>query len=121
MDYFPLNKDHLHRDSLAIAAAEESKKITKEIWGDTMGWLPWKRPGFDLALQMEACLNENPKIRGIVFRIMVCFMGRNFYESYVNSLEVIETASQYIEDKIKKRVVFLVVKKLKVYLLSKKS
>ncbi len=97
--------DHLHPDSLiAIAAAEESKKITKEIWGGTMGWLPWKRPGFDLALQMEACLNENPKIRGIVLGNHGVFTwGETSYESYVNSLEVIETASQYIEDKINKK------------------
>ena len=97
--------DHLHPDSLiAIAAAEESKKITKEIWGDTMGWLPWKRPGFDLALQMEACLNENPKIRGIVLGNHGVFTwGETSYESYVNSLETIETASQYIDDKINKK------------------
>ena len=94
--------DHLHPDALiAIAAAEDSEKITKEIWGDTMGWVPWQRPGFDLALKLEECLNENPGIRGIVLGSHGVFTwGDTSYESYVNSLEVIEAASQYIEDKV---------------------
>tara|TARA_B100000902_G_scaffold366695_1_gene388681 strand:- start:3014 stop:5113 length:2100 start_codon:yes stop_codon:yes gene_type:complete len=94
--------DHLHPDALiAIAAAKDSEKITKEIWGDTMGWVPWQRPGFDLGLQLETCLNENPGIRGIVLGSHGVFTwGDTSYESYINSLEVIEVASQYIEDKI---------------------
>jgi rhamnulose-1-phosphate aldolase/alcohol dehydrogenase len=97
--------DHLHPDALiAIAAAEDSEKITKEIWGDTMGWVPWQRPGFDLGLQLENCLNENPGIRGIVLGSHGVFTwGDTSYESYINSLEVIEVASQYIEDKIAER------------------
>ena len=96
--------DHLHPDALiAIAAAEDSQKITKEIWGDTMGWVPWQRPGFDLGLQLEACLNNNPGIRGIVLGSHGVFTwGETSYESYINSLEVIEAASQYIEDQIAK-------------------
>ena len=94
--------DHLHPDSLiAIAAAEDSEAITKEIWGDTMGWVPWQRPGFDLGLQLEVCLTKNPSIRGIVLGSHGVFTwGETSYESYVNSLEVIETASAYIEKKI---------------------
>lgn len=96
--------DHLHPDALiAIAAAEDSQKITQEIWGDTMGWVPWQRPGFDLGLQLEKCLNENPSIRGIVLGSHGVFTwGDTSYESYINSLEVIEAASQYIEDKVAK-------------------
>ena len=96
--------DHLHPDALiAIAAAEDSEKITKEIWGDTMGWVPWQRPGFDLGLKLEKCLNENPSIRGIVLGSHGVFTwGDTSYESYINSLEVIEAASQYIEDKVVK-------------------
>ena len=96
--------DHLHPDALiAIAAAEDSQKITKEIWGDTMGWVPWQRPGFDLGLQLEACLNNNPGIRGILLGSHGVFTwGETSYESYINSLEVIEAASQYIEDQIAK-------------------
>lgn len=95
--------DHLHPDALiAVAAAKDSEKITKEIWGGKMGWVPWQRPGFDLGLQLEKCLADNPGIRGIVLGSHGLFTwGDTSYECYMNSLEVIETASQYIEDKIK--------------------
>ncbi|MDA9089775.1 bifunctional aldolase/short-chain dehydrogenase [Maribacter arcticus] len=94
--------DHLHPDALiAVAAAKDSEKVTKEIWGDTMGWVPWQRPGFDLGLQLEKCLNDNPGIRGIVLGSHGLFTwGDTSYESYINSLEVIEMASEYIEKKI---------------------
>ena len=96
--------DHLHPDALiAIAAAKDSKKITKEIWGDSMGWVPWQRPGFDLGLQLEVCLNENQNIKGIVLGNHGLFTwGETSYDCYINSLEVIEEASQYIEDQIAK-------------------
>ncbi len=94
--------DHLHPDALiAIAAAKDSKKITHEIWGDTMGWIPWQRPGFDLGLQLEKCVSENPDLRGIVLGSHGLFTwGNTSKECYQNSLEVIEMASNYIEDKI---------------------
>ncbi|UAB82654.1 bifunctional aldolase/short-chain dehydrogenase [Zunongwangia sp. SCSIO 43204] len=95
--------DHLHPDALiAVAAAKDSEQVTKEIWGDTMGWVPWQRPGFDLGLQLEKCLEENPGIRGIVLGSHGLFTwGDTSYDCYVNSLEVIEMASDYIEKKIK--------------------
>lgn len=97
--------DHLHPDALiSVAAAKNSEQVTKEIWGDTMGWVPWQRPGFDLGLQLEKCLNENPGIRGIVLGSHGLFTwGDTSYESYMNSLEVIEMASAYIAKKIKEK------------------
>lgn len=97
--------DHLHPDALiAVAAAENSEQVTKEIWGDTMGWLPWQRPGFDLGLQLEKCLKDNPGIRGIVLGSHGLFTwGDTSYECYINSLEVIEMASNYIEEKLKEK------------------
>ena len=97
--------DHLHPDALiAVAAAKDSEKVTKEIWGDTMGWVPWQRPGFDLGLQLEKCLNDNPGIRGIVLGSHGLFTwGDTSYECYMNSLEVIEMASEYINKKIKEK------------------
>ncbi|MEM7572132.1 MAG: bifunctional aldolase/short-chain dehydrogenase [Bacteroidota bacterium] len=90
--------DHLHPDALiAVAAAKDSRKITKEIWGDTMGWVPWRRPGFELGLDLERCLAENPGIRGIVLGSHGLFTwGDTSKECYLNSLEVIEMASKYI-------------------------
>ncbi|MFW2347475.1 MAG: bifunctional rhamnulose-1-phosphate aldolase/short-chain dehydrogenase, partial [Wenyingzhuangia sp.] len=95
--------DHLHPDALiAVAAAKDSEKVTKEIWGDTMGWVPWQRPGFDLGLQIEKCLADNPGIRGIVLGSHGLFTwGDTSYECYINSLEVIEMASEFIDNKIK--------------------
>ncbi|MDG2386963.1 MAG: bifunctional aldolase/short-chain dehydrogenase [Flavobacteriaceae bacterium] len=94
--------DHLHPDALiAIAAAKDGKKITHEIWGDTMGWVDWQRPGFDLGLQLENCLKANPGIRGIVLGSHGLFTwGETSKECYLNSLEVIEQASAYIAAKI---------------------
>tara|TARA_B100001059_G_scaffold199615_1_gene206050 strand:- start:5954 stop:8059 length:2106 start_codon:yes stop_codon:yes gene_type:complete len=97
--------DHLHPDALiAVAAAKDSEKVTKEIWGDTMGWVPWQRPGFDLALQLEKCLNDNPNIRGIVLGSHGLFTwGDTSYDCYINSLEVIEMASEFIANKIEEK------------------
>lgn len=94
--------DHLHPDALiAVAAAQDSEKVTKEIWGDTMGWVPWQKPGFDLGLQLEKCLADNPGIRGIVLGSHGLFTwGDTSYECYMNSLEVIEMASDFITNKI---------------------
>ncbi len=97
--------DHLHPDALiAVAAAKDSEKVTKEIWGDTMGWVPWQKPGFDLGLQLEKCLADNPGIRGIVLGSHGLFTwGDTSFECYMNSLEVIEMASEYIEQKLKEQ------------------
>ncbi len=93
--------DHLHPDALiAVAAAADSERITREIWGDTMGWVPWQRPGFDLGLQLERCYQQNPGIRGIVLGSHGLFTwGDTSYACYINSLEVIETASAYIAER----------------------
>jgi len=59
--------DHMHPDAvIAIAAAKNSRALTKEIYGDTIGWLPWRRPGFELGLMLEKFARENPKAVGVV-------------------------------------------------------
>src|SRR5258705_228957 len=59
--------DHLHPDAaIAIAAAKDSERITKELFSGTIGWVKWQKPGFDLGLQLQKCLDDNPGIRGIM-------------------------------------------------------
>lgn len=91
--------DHLHPDALiAIAASKDGEQIMQEIWGDTMGWLPWQKPGFDLGLQLEKIVAENPGLRGVILGGHGLFTwGDTSYESYINTLEVIEMAATYLE------------------------
>ena len=91
--------DHLHPDALiALAASKDGEAIMKEIWGDTMTWIPWQRPGFDLGLKLEAALKENPNLRGLILGGHGLFTwGDTSYAAYVNTLEVIEAASMYLE------------------------
>jgi rhamnulose-1-phosphate aldolase/alcohol dehydrogenase len=101
--------DHLHPDAaIAIAAAKDGKKITQELFGGTIGWVDWQRPGFDLGLKLKKCLDENPGIRGIMLGSHGLFTwGNTAYESYLNTLQVIETCSEYLEQNIgRKRPVF---------------
>jgi rhamnulose-1-phosphate aldolase/alcohol dehydrogenase len=100
--------DHLHPDAaIAIAAAKDGKKITEELFNGTIGWVDWQRPGFELGLQMKRCLDENPGIRGIMLGSHGLFTwGDTAYESYVNTLEVIERCAEYIEDNTDKATVF---------------
>ncbi len=101
--------DHLHPDAaIAIAAAKDGKNITQELFNGTIGWVEWKKPGFELGLQLKQCLDENPGIRGIMLGSHGLFTwGDTAYESYMNTLEVIERCAEYIEDNLgKNRPVF---------------
>lgn len=101
--------DHLHPDAaIAIAAAKDGERITKELFNGTIGWVPWQKPGFDLGLKLKKCLDENPGIRGIMLGSHGLFTwGDTAYESYINTLEVIERCAQYLQDHTgKKRAVF---------------
>src|SRR5687768_15517522 len=97
--------DHLHPDAaIAIAAAKDGKKITHELFKGTIGWVEWQRPGFDLGLKLKQCLDENPGIRGIMLGSHGLFTwGDTAYESYINTLEVIETCAQFLEDNYGKK------------------
>jgi rhamnulose-1-phosphate aldolase/alcohol dehydrogenase len=97
--------DHLHPDAaIAIAAAKDGKKITQELFSGTIGWVEWQKPGFDLGLQLKQCLDENPGIRGIMLGSHGLFTwGDTAYESYVNTLEVIERCADYLNDNYGKK------------------
>ncbi|CAN5514680.1 bifunctional rhamnulose-1-phosphate aldolase/short-chain dehydrogenase [soil metagenome] len=97
--------DHLHPDAaIAIAAAKDGKQITHDLFNGTIGWVEWQKPGFDLGLQLKQCLDENPGIRGIMLGSHGLFTwGDTAYESYINTLEVIERCAQYLEDNYGKK------------------
>ena len=96
--------DHLHPDAaIAIAASKDGEKITRELFNGTIGWVNWQRPGFDLGLQLKACLEANPGIRGIMLGSHGLFTwGDTAYDCYINSLEVIEQCAAYIEEQVVK-------------------
>ncbi|OMQ10448.1 bifunctional aldolase/short-chain dehydrogenase [[Flexibacter] sp. ATCC 35103] len=105
--------DHLHPDAaIAIAAAKDGAKITDELFNGEIGWVGWQRPGFDLGLQLRSCLEEaekkGKKLRGIMLGSHGLFTwGDTAYESYINTLEVIEKCAEYLENNYgKKRPVF---------------
>ena len=93
--------DHLHPDAaIAIAAAQDGKRITQELFNGQIGWVDWQRPGFDLGLKLAQCLADNPGIRGIMLGSHGLFTwGDTAYESYINTLEVVERCAEYIESK----------------------
>ncbi|QES88621.1 bifunctional aldolase/short-chain dehydrogenase [Rhizosphaericola mali] len=96
--------DHLHPDAaIAIAAAKDGNKITQELFNGEIGWVEWQRPGFDLGLKLKQCLDESPNIKGIMLGSHGLFTwGNTAYESYVNTLDVIEKCSEFIEESVQK-------------------
>ena len=101
--------DHLHPDAaIAIAASKDGENIMKEIYGDDFVWIPWQRPGFDLSLKLEKAINDNPSLKGLYLGGHGLFTwGDTAFECYINSLEAIEQASEYLEANYgKKRPVF---------------
>jgi len=105
--------DHLHPDAaIAIAAAKNGQRITEAIFEGTVGWVDWQRPGFDLGLKLRTCLEtaqaKGVRLKGIMLGSHGLFTwGDTAYESYINTLEVIEQCANYIESHLgKKRPVF---------------
>ena len=97
--------DHLHPDAaIAIAAAKDGKKITHELFNGEIGWVEWKKPGFELGLQLKQCLEENPGIKGIMLGSHGLFTwGDTAFDSYINTLEVIEKCAEYLENNYGKK------------------
>jgi len=95
--------DHLHPDAaIAIAAAKDGKRITEALFEGKIGWVGWQRPGFDLGLQLLKCVDEHAQkgiaLRGIMLGSHGLFTwGDTAYESYLNTLEVIESCADYLQ------------------------
>jgi rhamnulose-1-phosphate aldolase/alcohol dehydrogenase len=105
--------DHLHPDAaIAIAASKDGRQITQDLFEGKIGWVDWQRPGFDLGLKLQLCLEENKSkgidLKGIMLGSHGLFTwGDTSYESYVNTLDVIEQSAMYLEKHLgKSRPVF---------------
>ncbi|PZQ50076.1 MAG: bifunctional rhamnulose-1-phosphate aldolase/short-chain dehydrogenase [Rhodovulum sulfidophilum] len=90
--------DHVHSDAIiAIAASKDSKALTEEIFGGTIGWLPWKKPGYELGLWLEKLATENPGLRGAVLESHGLFTwADDAKECYATTLEIINTAAEWL-------------------------
>ncbi|MEO9775214.1 bifunctional rhamnulose-1-phosphate aldolase/short-chain dehydrogenase [Roseibium sp.] len=93
--------DHMHPDAvIAIAAAANSQALTREIYGDNIGWLPWKRPGYELGLWLEKFCVDNPKARGVVLESHGLFTWADDAETcYDTTLDIINKAIEWFETK----------------------
>ncbi len=91
--------DHMHPTSvIAIAASKDQERLTREVFGDEVGWVPWQRPGFDLGLKMQEIVARNPKLKGLVMgqHGLIDWADDN-KACYELTLSLIEKAARYIE------------------------
>lgn len=91
--------DHLHPDSvIAIAASADGEELTKRCFGDDLGWVQWRRPGFELALEIEELRRANPSLRGVVMGGHgLTTWGETSDECEATSLEMIKRAADFLE------------------------
>ncbi|QNP74434.1 bifunctional aldolase/short-chain dehydrogenase [Streptomyces roseirectus] len=93
--------DHLHPDSgIALACAADGEKLTAECFGDTVAWVPWRRPGFQLGLDIAAIKEANPRAIGVILGGHgITAWGGTAEECERNSLHIIRTAEKFLADK----------------------
>jgi rhamnulose-1-phosphate aldolase/alcohol dehydrogenase len=91
--------DHMHPNAaISIAASKNSERLTREVYGDDVVWLPWLRPGFELGLMMQEAVKKHPKAKGFI-------MGQHGLINWANddkacyelTLNLIERAANFIE------------------------
>ncbi|WP_213451642.1 bifunctional aldolase/short-chain dehydrogenase [Rhizomonospora bruguierae] len=92
--------DHLHPDAgIAIATAADGPELTKEIFGDRVLWVPWRRPGFQLGLDIAAVARANPQAIGVILGGHgITAWGATSEECERHSLEIIHTAQAYLDE-----------------------
>lgn len=93
--------DHLHPDSgIALACAADGEKLTAECFGDTVVWVPWRRPGFQLGLDIAAVKAANPRAIGCVLGGHgITAWGDTSEECERNSLHIIHTAERFLAER----------------------
>lgn len=100
--------DHMHPDAIiAIAASKNSKELTRQVFGDEIGWLPWRRPGFQLGLDLEAFVKANPTAKGVVLESHGLFTWDNDAKKcYELTLAIINRAIEWFAEETEGKTVF---------------
>jgi rhamnulose-1-phosphate aldolase/alcohol dehydrogenase len=92
--------DHLHPDAgIALATAADGEALTRDCFGDRVRWLPWRRPGFQLGLDIAAVAGDNPQAIGVILGGHgITAWGATSDECEARSLEMIATAQRYLDE-----------------------
>src|SRR5213595_1828362 len=93
--------DHTHPNAvIAVAASAHCQELTRQIYGEEMGYVPWMRPGFELGLAMQDITRKNPKLRGIMMgQHGLINWADDDKDCYFTTLDLIEKAAAFIEKK----------------------
>jgi rhamnulose-1-phosphate aldolase/alcohol dehydrogenase len=93
--------DHLHPDAgIAFATAADGERLTRECFGDRVAWVPWRRPGFQLGLDIAAIKEANPQAIGVILGGHgITAWGGTSDECEARSLEIIATAQKFIDER----------------------
>ncbi len=91
--------DHLHPDAvIALAAAADGEALTKQCFGDEIGWVPWRRPGFELGLNIAEMARDQPSLRGVVLGGHgLTTWGETSEQCEATTLATIRTAAEFLE------------------------
>lgn len=90
--------DHVHPDAIiALAASSGGEAATKAIWGGRIGWLPWKRPGYALGVQLRDYVAANPHLVGVMLagHGIICWAD-SAWACYEHTVELIADAARYL-------------------------
>ncbi len=92
--------DHLHPDAgIALATSADGEALTKACFGERVAWVPWRRPGFQLGLDIAEVQRSHPNSIGVVLGGHgITAWGDTSAECEANSLEIIRTAQAYIDE-----------------------
>lgn len=94
--------DHVHPDAIiALAASSGGEAATREIWGGKIGWLPWKRPGFDLGLRLRNFVAANPGCHGVMLagHGIICW-AESAKACYEHTIGLIADAARYLNERL---------------------
>ncbi|KLI65073.1 bifunctional rhamnulose-1-phosphate aldolase/short-chain dehydrogenase [Aurantiacibacter marinus] len=100
--------DHVHPDAIiALAASSGGEAATRELWGEEIGWLPWKRPGFTLGVQIRDFAKANPNAKGAMLagHGIICWAD-TAKDCYDQTVRLIAEAAEYLNGKLESAPAF---------------